>query len=148
MRLVHRLLCVEDDYAEAQTTLNVGDVGIGPDGKMEAAVLLELVAQTYAASQGYQDRLAGKLTNIGYLVGAQNFHIEDLPAAGQQLLIKIQIVLLFRGFLLCGRTGAVRRGRRGRRNAQGLGAARCATGCQVKRPRDRRTVAMTCITLR
>ncbi len=108
MRLVHRLLCVEDDHAEAQTTLNVGDVGIGPDGKIEAAALLELVAQTYAASQGYRDRLAGKLTNKGYLVGAQNFHIEDLPAAGQQLLIKIQSSCSFGDFyfvdgqVLCG----------------------------------------------
>jgi predicted hotdog family 3-hydroxylacyl-ACP dehydratase len=90
MRLVHTLLCVEDDYAEAQTTLNVGDVGIGPDGKVEAAVLMELVAQTYAASQGHRDRLADKPTNIGYLVGAQNFHIHDPPSAGKQLLIKIR----------------------------------------------------------
>ncbi len=98
LRLVHTLLCVKDGYAEAQTTLNVGDVGIGPDGRIEAAVLMELVAQTYAASQGYQDRLADKSTNIGYLVGAQDFHIEDLPAAGQQLLIKIQSSCSFGDF--------------------------------------------------
>ncbi len=90
MRLVHTLLRVEDDYAEAQTTLKMGDVGIDPDGKVEAAVLMELVAQTYAASQGHQDRLAGKSTNIGYLVGAQDFHVQDCPAAGRQLLIRIR----------------------------------------------------------
>lgn len=98
LRLVHTLLCVEDSYAEAQTTLNVGDVGVGPDGRIEAAVLLELVAQTYAASQGYQDRLTDKHTNIGYLVGAQNFRIENLPAAGRQLLIKIQSSCTFGDF--------------------------------------------------
>lgn len=90
LRLVHRLLRVDEDCAEAQTTLHVGDVGVAPDGKVEAAVLLELVAQTYAASQGYKDRAVGKATNIGYLVGAQDFHVEQLPPAGQQLLIQIK----------------------------------------------------------
>jgi hypothetical protein len=30
MRLVRRLLCVLADYAEAETTLSVGDVGVAP----------------------------------------------------------------------------------------------------------------------
>jgi len=98
LRLVQRLLCVEEDYAEGQTTLNDGDVGVGSDGRLEAAVLVELVAQTYAASQGYHDRLADQSTNIGYLVGVQEFHIDDLPPAGRPLLIKIRSSNAFGGF--------------------------------------------------
>jgi predicted hotdog family 3-hydroxylacyl-ACP dehydratase len=98
LRLVHRLLRVEDDQAEAQTVLNIGDVGVGSDGRVEAAVLLELVAQTYAASQGYKDRLADKASNIGYLVGAQDFHVEQAPAAGQPLVIKIKSSCAFADF--------------------------------------------------
>jgi predicted hotdog family 3-hydroxylacyl-ACP dehydratase len=98
LRLVRTLLRVEDDQAEAQTVLEVGDVGVGPDGKVEAAVLLELVAQAYAASQGYKDRLADKASNIGYLVGAQDFDVEQLPAAGRPLAIKIKSSCAFEDF--------------------------------------------------
>jgi predicted hotdog family 3-hydroxylacyl-ACP dehydratase len=100
LRLVQSLLRVEDDYAEAQTALNPGDVGVAPDGRLEAAVLLELVAQTYAASRGYQDRDSGTPGELGYLVGASNFHVEQRPRAGQQLLIKIQSSCSFESFYL------------------------------------------------
>jgi predicted hotdog family 3-hydroxylacyl-ACP dehydratase len=111
LRLVHQLLRVEDDHAEAQTVLELGGVGVGPDGRVEAAVLLELVAQTYAAAQGYQNRLADRATGtpnanrgvgdpvtIGYLVGAQNFHVEASPVAGRPLVIKIKSSCAFSDF--------------------------------------------------
>jgi 3-hydroxyacyl-[acyl-carrier-protein] dehydratase len=108
LRLVQSLLRVEDDYAEAQTVLNAGDVGAGPDGRVEAAVLLEMVAQTYAAAQGYQDRDSGKPADLGYLVGASDFRIERCPLAGQPLLIRIKSSCSFGDFyfvdgqVLCG----------------------------------------------
>jgi len=98
MRLVHRLLCLDADYAEGETMLQAGDVGVDPQGKVEAAALLELVAQTYAAAQGYKDRQADKASAIGYLVGVQDFHIERRPSAGQRLLIKIKSSCSFGDF--------------------------------------------------
>ncbi len=98
LRLVQRLLCVDGDYAEGETTLNVGDVGVDADGKVEAAALFELVAQTYAAAKGYRDRLSGKPTSLGYLVGASNFQIERVPSAGQRLLIKVESSCSFEDF--------------------------------------------------
>jgi predicted hotdog family 3-hydroxylacyl-ACP dehydratase len=100
LRLVQSLLRVEDDYAEAQTILNAGDVGVGPDGRVEAAVLLEMVAQTYAAAQGYQDRHSGKPADLGYLVGVSDFRIERRPPAGQPLLIRIKSSCSFGDFYL------------------------------------------------
>jgi len=100
MRLVQRLRCVEEAYGEAETTLNIGDVGVDPDGKVEAAALLEMVAQTYAAAQGYRDQLAGKPTNRGYLVGISDFRIQSLPSAGQRILIKIRSSCSFEDFYL------------------------------------------------
>jgi predicted hotdog family 3-hydroxylacyl-ACP dehydratase len=100
LRLVQSLLRVEDDYGEARTILNTGDVGVGPDGRVEAAVLLELVAQTYAAAQGYQDRDSGKPVDLGYLVGANDFRVEHRPLAGQQLLIRIKSSWSFGSFYL------------------------------------------------
>jgi predicted hotdog family 3-hydroxylacyl-ACP dehydratase len=100
LRLIQSLLRVEDDYGEAQTTLHVGDVGVAPDGRIEAAALLEMVAQTYAAARGYQQRQTGQKTELGYLVGASDFRIERRPAAGESLVIKIKSSCSFGSFYL------------------------------------------------
>jgi predicted hotdog family 3-hydroxylacyl-ACP dehydratase len=100
MRLVSHLQLVEDDYAEACAILNYGDAGIGPDGKIEAAALMEMIAQSYAAAQGYLKQRDKKPTLFGYLVGIKDFHIEELPSAGQQLLIKIKSSSSFDNFYI------------------------------------------------
>ncbi len=100
LRLVQRLLHVEDDCAEAETTLQVGDVGVDPAGRLEAATLVELVAQTYAAAQGYLDRRNARPARLGYLVGVQEFQIERPPRAGQRLEIKIRSSRSFEDFYL------------------------------------------------
>jgi predicted hotdog family 3-hydroxylacyl-ACP dehydratase len=100
MRLVSELLCVEEAYAEAQTTLNIGNVVVDPNGKVEAAALMEIVAQAYAAAHGYQNQRDGKPAMRGYLVGIKDFRIEYLPSAGQRLLIKVRSSRLFEEFYI------------------------------------------------
>ena len=90
MRLVSELLCVEEAYAEARTTLNIGNVVIDPNGKVEAAALMEIVAQAYAAAHGYKYHCDGKPALRGYLVGIKDFRVEYLPSAGKRLLIKMK----------------------------------------------------------
>jgi len=98
MCLVSQLQYVEDDYAEARAVVNAGDAGIGPDGKVEALVLMEIVAQSYAAAQGYLKQRDKKPTLFGYLVGIKDFLIEELPSAGEQLLIKLKSTSSFDNF--------------------------------------------------
>jgi predicted hotdog family 3-hydroxylacyl-ACP dehydratase len=98
MCLVSQLLYVEDDYAEARAILNAGDAGIGPDGKVEATALMEMVAQSYAAAQGYLKQRDNKPTLFGYLVGIKDFRIEELPSAGKHLLIKVKSASSFDNF--------------------------------------------------
>ena len=100
LRLVQSLLRVEDDYGEAQAILNPGDVGVGLDGRVEATVLLEMVAQAYAAAQGYRDRESGKPADLGYLVGVSDFQVEHRPRAGQPLLIRIKSSCPFGSFYM------------------------------------------------
>ena len=100
MRLVHRLLRVEGDFVEAETTLAKEDVGVDPDGKVERTALLELVAQTYAAGRGYRDFSENKRPAMGYLVGASDFRIERAPRAGQLLRIEVQSSNSFEDFYL------------------------------------------------
>ena len=100
MLLVRRLLCVDGDYGEAETVLEPGDACIGPDGRVEPAAMVELVAQTYAAAQGYRDSEAGKTPSKGYLVGAGNFVIEDIPSAGELLRITVNSTCAFEDFYM------------------------------------------------
>jgi predicted hotdog family 3-hydroxylacyl-ACP dehydratase len=100
MRLVHRLLCVEGDRAEAESKPEAGDAVIGPDGKVERTALLEMVAQTYAAARGYRDLSENKPPALGYLVGASDFRIERAPQAGQLLRIEVQSANSFEDFYL------------------------------------------------
>lgn len=98
MRLVHRLLWVEGDLAEAEATFEQGDVGVGPDGTIERTVLLEMVAQTYATARGYCDLKENKPPTMGYLVGVGDFHIERPAQAGQVLRIEVESSNSFEDF--------------------------------------------------
>lgn len=100
MRLVHRLLCVEGDRAEAESKLEARDVGIGPDGRIERTVLLEMVAQTYAAARGWQDLSESRQPLQGYLVGASDFRIERAARPGEELRIEIRSANSFEDFYL------------------------------------------------
>jgi 3-hydroxyacyl-[acyl-carrier-protein] dehydratase len=100
MRLVRRLLRVDKDYAEAETVLDSTDVGVGPDDRVEAAVLVELVAQAYAAAKGYRDSIENKPPGPGYLVGGSDFRIEHIPSAGQALRITVRSSFAFEDFYL------------------------------------------------
>lgn len=100
MRLAKRLLCVGENDAEGEAFLEKGDVGVGPDGKVEAAALLEMVVQTYAAAQGYRNQAIDKPPSLGYLVGASDFWVEHVPSAGQRLLIKVKSSRPFENFYL------------------------------------------------
>jgi predicted hotdog family 3-hydroxylacyl-ACP dehydratase len=89
MRLVSELFCVEESYAEAGTTLSSEAVVIDPNGRVEAAALMEIMAQAYAAAHGYQNKQKGKPALRGYLAGIKDFRVESLPPAGKRLLIKM-----------------------------------------------------------
>jgi predicted hotdog family 3-hydroxylacyl-ACP dehydratase len=100
MRLVYRLLSVEGDRAEAESKLEAGALGLDPDGKVERTVLLEMVAQSYAAASGYRDLSENKPPALGYLVGVSDFRIERSPHAGELLRIEIQSANSFEDFYL------------------------------------------------
>lgn len=98
MRLVQRLLRVDGDQAEAEARLEPGDVGVGPDGKVERTALMEMVAQTYAAARGYLDLAEDASPALGYLVGVGDFRVIRAPQAGERLRIEVQSANSFEDF--------------------------------------------------
>ncbi len=63
---------------------------IDKDGRIEPMILLELVAQTYAASKGYEDLSVGATPQNGYLVGITHMDFRHHAYAGEELTVKVE----------------------------------------------------------
>jgi len=61
-----------------------------PDGTIHGAALFELMAQGYAAVQGYQNTLAGKPVSIGYLAGITSAAVRGVARVGDTLQVTVR----------------------------------------------------------
>ncbi len=73
---------------------------INRKGRIERLALLELIAQTYAASKGYEDLVDDIDVSQGYLVGISNAVYHCDAYARQDLLIKVESEEAFDNFHL------------------------------------------------
>lgn len=73
---------------------------IDSSGKIERLVLIELVAQTYAAAKGYEDLSCGKKFSQGYLVGISKAVFHGDAYAGENLLVKVRTKDSFDDFFI------------------------------------------------
>ena len=101
MRLIDRLNASDgkSGSASARFTDNSPFV-IDRKGRIERLALLELIAQTYAASKGYEDMVDDIDVSQGYLVGISNAVCYGDAYAGQDLLIKVESEEAFDAFHL------------------------------------------------
>ncbi len=90
MRLIDRLN-VSDGKSGSASARFPADCPFVIDhkGTIERLALLELIAQTYAASKGYEDLADGIDSSQGYLVGISNAVCYSDAYARQDLLIKV-----------------------------------------------------------
>jgi predicted hotdog family 3-hydroxylacyl-ACP dehydratase len=90
MIMIDALVHIESDSATAIKTFSAGDYGL--DGQyVSEPLLIECLAQTVAAAQGYHARKAGKAAPKGMLVGVNDFVINYPPVAGSELELNIKI---------------------------------------------------------
>jgi predicted hotdog family 3-hydroxylacyl-ACP dehydratase len=73
---------------------------IDSGGKVERLILIELVAQSYAAAKGYEDMSCGKKFSQGYLVGISKAVFHADAYAGQNLLVKVRTKDSFDDFFI------------------------------------------------
>jgi predicted hotdog family 3-hydroxylacyl-ACP dehydratase len=73
---------------------------IDSSGKIERLILIELIAQSYAASKGYEDLSCGKEPPKGYLVGISKAVFYGDVFAEQNLLINIRTKDSFDDFFI------------------------------------------------
>jgi 3-hydroxyacyl-[acyl-carrier-protein] dehydratase len=97
MLLPHRLpMCLVDRLVEFDDNSGVVEACIGPDsllvnkdGTLDRVVLIELIAQSYAAVKGYSDLLGGKEIKKGFLVAAKQIELNGKAAPGDLLRIRV-----------------------------------------------------------
>lgn len=98
MRLVDTLISYEEVGGLVETTIPADCILADPDGALDEAAFIELLAQSYAVIKGYDDTLHGKDISEGYLVGVRKMRITGRANAGDKLLIRIRTVGCFEGF--------------------------------------------------
>lgn len=89
LRLVESLLEYDDQTGVVEAVLWPGNPGVKEDGSIEQAVMVELVAQSFAAVKGYADRMEERPAGKGFLVGVKHFTFQAAAFSGDRLLIYI-----------------------------------------------------------
>lgn len=98
MRLVDTLVSFEDASGVIEARPTAGSVLVDADGFLDAAALVELLAQGYAVIKGYADVQQGEEISKGYLVGIRKLHISGRARRGDRLIIQIRTIGSFEGF--------------------------------------------------
>ena len=78
------------------------------EGRLDEVVFMEMIAQSYAAFNGYRDLLEGKPPSEGFLVGVRHLEVTGSAYGGDRLLTSIRTVTSFGGFAVV--EGTVARG--------------------------------------
>ena len=99
MLLLDRLLSCTPTEGTADTLVSPGNLFRLPDDSIHAAALFELMAQAYAAVQGFQNTLAGKPVAIGYLAGITRAAARGVARVGDRLLVTVRQTALVPPFV-------------------------------------------------
>ncbi len=67
---------------------------------LEEVVVLEMMAQAYACLRGYEDRLKGCQSSLGFLVGVRHFNLWRRIKISEELIIKVATSIQMDGFFM------------------------------------------------
>jgi len=90
MQLVDRLLAVDSGEGLLEVVPGPGNPLLGKDGELDGVALIELIAQGYAAIQGYEDRCAGRPPGRGFLVGIRRAELFAPARLGECLQVRVR----------------------------------------------------------
>lgn len=108
MRLVDAVLSAQSDGSgTAEARISSDNIFVDQNGVLAPEALVELMAQAFAAINGYQARLSGQPGAKGYLVGVKQVRFFHAAQAGDHLRIHVRPAGEFAGFVLI--AGEVRR---------------------------------------
>jgi predicted hotdog family 3-hydroxylacyl-ACP dehydratase len=98
IRLVDRLIECTEDAATAEATIEPENVLADEDGRVDRAVFIELMAQTYAACKGHLGIIQGEPVRKGFLVGVRSLSISGDLSVGDRAVIQVKKATVFGAF--------------------------------------------------
>lgn len=108
MRMIDALEAFDGETGIVSARVSPGNLLLEENGALTEVVLLELLAQSFAAVQGYADSFSGKPVRQGFLVGARNVSFLARPRLGDHLKIRVRATARLEGFAVV--EGSVMRG--------------------------------------
>ena len=95
MRMVSRLLaCTQDDAGTIEAIIDDDNPLLREDGSLSQFAMSEILAQAFAATQGYVDLKNDLTTDKGFLVGIRQ--VESLAPARRGDTLRVEIRLLMK----------------------------------------------------
>ena len=88
--MVDKLLDVKEDSARSSFKILKDNLFIS-DGKFQESGLIENIAQTAAAMNGYNTTLSGKTAKTGFLGAVKNLLVYKLPEVGSCLTTEVTL---------------------------------------------------------
>ena len=98
MCIIDRLIDTKAQGGTAEACVAPDNVLVDEDGQLDPTAVAEMIAQTYAAVKGYNDRLSGEPVKQGFLVGIRKIQFLKLVFAGDVLRINVDTVGAISGF--------------------------------------------------
>ncbi len=104
--MIDRLYYSDDSVTRSGFRVTAENV-LTDNGVFTEAGLLENIAQTAAAREGYLSRAENKPVRVGYIASVKNFDVFMLPAIGSELQTEVTVedtvmgVLLLSGRVWC-----------------------------------------------
>ena len=108
MQMIDALLAFDGETGTVGVRVAECNPLLEKDGSLAEVALMELLAQSYAAVQGYADSLTGAETRQGFLVGVRKAVFHARPRVGDELRVRVRATARFEAFAVV--EGDVRRG--------------------------------------
>ena len=100
MLQIETLEAFSEEEAIVSTQVAADNLLLDKRGQLAEVGLIEMMAQAYAARQGYADLAAGGLIRQGYLVGLRSMRLAAPARVGDRLQIYIRTLMAMDGFAL------------------------------------------------
>lgn len=98
MRMVDRLLEVEDKRSQCDFTIPDNSVWLDSAGRLDESAYIEMIAQAFAATHGYHLSAADREKHRGLLIGVKNLVVHGSAHRGDHLTITVYKVVGFGDF--------------------------------------------------
>ena len=100
MRLIDRLLECNEQQGVAEAIVDADCPLVDRQGRLEEVAFVEMIAQSYAAFRGFQDRLNGEPVRKGFLVAIKKLSVLESARAEDCLRIETETIAKVDGFAM------------------------------------------------